>query len=110
MMERLASVSGCPLTSMCPLLNISQCEVTEHQAEFSVGLYNPLTSEATRPVRLPVSSCTTLYSVTSENGDSLEVQMVPIPTEVYLRDSDLTHYKRSMPMTDPKCSWSCEQR
>ena len=50
MMERLASVSGCPLTSLCPLLNISQCEVTEHQAEFSVGLYNPLTSEATRPV------------------------------------------------------------
>ena len=93
MMERLASVTGCQLTSMCPLLNISQCEVTEHQAEFSVSLYNPLTSEATRPVRLPVSSCDTLYSVTSENGDSLETQMVPIPTEVDLMDIYLTHHQ-----------------
>ena len=83
MMERLSSVSGCQLTSMCPLLNISQCEVTEKQAEFSVGLYNPLTSEATWPVRLPVSSCDTLYTATSENGDSLETQMVPIPMEVH---------------------------
>ena len=83
MMERLSSVSGCQLTSMCPLLNISQCEVTEKQAEFSVGLYNPLTSDAAWPVRLPVSSCDTLYTVSSENGDTLETQMVPIPTEVH---------------------------
>ena len=86
MMERLSSVSGCQLTSMCPLQNISQCEVTEQQAEFSVSLYNPLTSVVSRPVRLPVTSCDTLYSITSETGDSLETQMVPIPTEVDLSD------------------------
>ena len=91
MMESLSSVYGCQLTSMCPLQNISQCEVTEQQTAFSVGLYNPLAIETTRPVRLPVSSCDTVYSVTSENGDNLETQMVPIPTEVESKDQCTVH-------------------
>ena len=108
MMERLSSVSGCQLTSMCPLQNISQCEVTEQQAEFSVSLYNPLTSVVSRPVRLPVSSCDTLYSVTSETGDSLETQMVPIPTEVDLRDKYYIHtIDNQLSIKGPRHSWSC---
>ena len=82
MMERLSPVSGCELSSVCPLQNISQCEFTEQQAEFSVSLYNPLAWVVTRPVRLPVSSCHTQYTVTSEDGGSMETQMVPIPIEV----------------------------
>ena len=110
MMERLSSVSGCQLTSMCPLQNISQCEVTEQQAEFSVSLYNPLTSVVSRPVRLPVSSCDTLYSVTSETGDSLETQMVPIPTEVDLSDKYNIYVHRihnQLSIKGPRHSWSC---
>ena len=81
MMERLAVQSGCQLTEFCPLLNISQCHLTETSDQFSVMVYNPLTVAVDSPVRLPVRSGQT-YSVLTSSGEKVTAQMVDIPEEV----------------------------
>ena len=38
----------------CPLLNISQCDMTENQRNFYVSVYNPLTRNRSSVIRLPI--------------------------------------------------------
>jgi lysosomal alpha-mannosidase len=68
-----------PLKS-CLLLNISQCDVSEHSSQFVVTLYNPLSHPISHHVRVPVSGAS--YTVRDPTGKSLTVQMVPIPQPV----------------------------
>jgi len=68
-----------PLKS-CLLLNISQCDVSEHSSQFVVTLYNPLSHPISHHVRIPVSGAS--YTVQDPTGKSLTVQMVPIPQPV----------------------------
>ena len=68
------------MTDLCSL----QCAFTEASPGpgFSVSLYNPLASVVSSPVRLPVSSCSQSYAVTTEAGAVLASQLVPLPAEV----------------------------
>ena len=68
-----------PLKS-CLLLNISQCDVSEHSSQFVVTVYNPLSHSISHHVRIPVSGAS--YTVRDPTGKSLTVQMVPIPQPV----------------------------
>ena len=38
----------------CPLLNISQCDLTENHRNFHVSVYNPLTRNRSTVIRLPI--------------------------------------------------------
>ena len=44
----------------CPLLNISQCDVTESRQSFYVSVYNPLPRIRSWPVRLPIPTNTSV--------------------------------------------------
>jgi len=68
-----------PLKS-CLLLNISQCDVSEHSSQFVVTVYNPLSHPISHHVRIPVSGAS--YTVRDPTGKALAVQMVPIPQPV----------------------------
>lgn len=68
-----------PLKS-CLLLNISQCDVSEHSSQFVVTVYNPLSHPISHHVRVPVSGAS--YTVQDPTGKELTVQMVPIPQPV----------------------------
>ncbi|GFG40564.1 hypothetical protein Cfor_04486 [Coptotermes formosanus] len=68
-----------PLKS-CLLLNISQCDVSEHSSQFVVTVYNPLSHPISHHVRVPVSGAS--YTVQDPTGKALTVQMVPIPQPV----------------------------
>ncbi|XP_026811581.1 lysosomal alpha-mannosidase-like isoform X3 [Rhopalosiphum maidis] len=70
--------SGC---KSCHLLNISQCEVSEHSEQFVLTLYNPLSRPVTEFVRLPITA-ETAYTVTDPWGQNLTVQFVPLPDAV----------------------------
>ncbi|XP_060838044.1 lysosomal alpha-mannosidase-like isoform X2 [Rhopalosiphum padi] len=70
--------SGC---KSCHLLNISQCEVSEHSEQFVLTLYNPLSRPVTEFVRLPIIA-ETAYTVTDPWGQNLTVQFVPLPDAV----------------------------
>jgi len=64
----------------CLLLNISQCEVLENQDTFVVTLYNPLSRQVSRYVRLPVTQAS--YSVLDPQGKPVVAQMLPVPEAV----------------------------
>ncbi|XP_059486749.1 lysosomal alpha-mannosidase-like [Neocloeon triangulifer] len=65
----------------CPLLNISQCSVSENEDAFVVTVYNPLARSVSKFVRLPVKA--TGYKIVDlSNGQELKVQYVPLPPEV----------------------------
>ncbi|XP_027845178.2 lysosomal alpha-mannosidase-like isoform X1 [Aphis gossypii] len=70
--------TGC---KTCHLLNISQCEVSEHSEQFVLTLYNPLSRPVTEFVRLPIAA-ETAYTVVDPSGQSLTVQFVPLPNAV----------------------------
>lgn len=70
--------AGC---KTCHLLNISQCEVSEHSEQFVLTLYNPLSRPVTEFVRLPIAA-ETAYTVVDPWGQSLTVQFVPLPNAV----------------------------
>ena len=82
MMESLGKLSGCQLTSFCPLLNISQCGHTESRAEFTVSVYNPRTVVVDTPVRLPVTTAGDFTVIHLGTGHEVETQVVPVPQEV----------------------------
>ena len=44
----------------CPLLNISQCDVTESRQSFYVSVYNPLPRIRSWPIRLPIPTNTSV--------------------------------------------------
>lgn len=52
----------------CPLLNISQCEITENFNSFVITLYNPLSYPVTKYVRLPVTGEKPNYSIRCPMG------------------------------------------
>jgi len=70
-----------PECKTCHLLNISQCEVSEHSEQFVLTLYNPLSRPVTEFVRLPIPG-ETAYSVADPMGLKLTVQFVPLPSAV----------------------------
>ncbi|XP_017786052.1 PREDICTED: lysosomal alpha-mannosidase isoform X1 [Nicrophorus vespilloides] len=59
----------------CPLLNVSQCDSTENHKTFVVTIYNPLSRNVTKYVRLPVKG--SAYKV-QNSEEELKVQLVPI--------------------------------
>ncbi|XP_066147908.1 lysosomal alpha-mannosidase-like [Euwallacea fornicatus] len=62
----------------CHLLNISECSETETKdKEFIVTIYNPLSRNVDKVVRLPVLGST--YSVSDSQGNNLTTQILPIP-------------------------------
>ena len=79
----------------CHSLNISQCHVTEENNNFVVNVYNPLSREISRPIRLPVMSGAYVVSKISETQNlTIPSQLVPIPKSIYLvpgRDSGATN-------------------
>ena len=66
----------------CPLLNITQCEVTETSDKFVVNVYNPLARKVSRYIRLPVAG--TGYDIIAPNGEAVTTQIIPIPQIVRL--------------------------
>lgn len=72
-------VPAVPLKS-CLLLNISQCDVSEHSDQFVVTVYNPLGYPVSYYVRVPVSGAS--YTVQDPAGKQLKIQLVPIPQPV----------------------------
>ena len=79
----------------CHLLNISQCQVTEENDRFLVNVYNPLSREISRPIRLPVKMGAYIVSKLDEAKNmTIQSQLVPIPKTIYLipgRNSHATH-------------------
>jgi lysosomal alpha-mannosidase len=72
-------VPAIPLKS-CLLLNISQCDISEHSSQFVVTVYNPLSHPVSRNVRVPVSGAS--YTVQDPAGKQVKTQLVPIPQPV----------------------------
>ena len=61
----------------CLLLNISQCDVSEKSTQFVVTVYNPLSRNITKSIRIPVTGVS--YIVQDANGKKMLADMVPIP-------------------------------
>lgn len=80
--DNLASIAGLPPSvvslenTRCPLLNISQCHVSETSDQFVVLLYNPLSHPYSPYIRIPVPS--PQYEVHDAQGDLVNVQVNPI--------------------------------
>jgi lysosomal alpha-mannosidase len=72
-------VPAIPLKS-CLLLNISQCDISEHSSQFIVTVYNPLSHPVSRNVRVPVSGAS--YTIQDPAGKQVKTQLVPIPQPV----------------------------
>ena len=62
---------------MCDLLNISTCEFTETQKNFTFGLYNPSDISYRSILRLPVNA-TGEISVKDENDTDVPFDVSPI--------------------------------
>jgi len=72
---------GCAFDNYCPMLNISQCAFTEQKLAFSILVYNPLASEISSFIRIPVNN-KHVYRVLNTENDKVEIQLVPIPQQV----------------------------
>ncbi|XP_054258367.1 lysosomal alpha-mannosidase isoform X2 [Macrosteles quadrilineatus] len=81
LMAKTASTPPVVLNS-CMLFNISQCETSESHNTFVVTLYNPLSRNVSRYIRLPVSGDGHAYTVQDPQGQSIPVQIVPVPEPV----------------------------
>ncbi|KAK9506080.1 hypothetical protein O3M35_008078 [Rhynocoris fuscipes] len=68
-----------PEFQSCFLLNISTCHMTEDVQSFVVTVYNPLSRNVNKLVRLPISSTQLSWIVHGPEDENLPVQMVPIP-------------------------------
>ncbi|TRY79620.1 hypothetical protein TCAL_12196 [Tigriopus californicus] len=64
----------------CPLRNVTQCPITETSSKFVINVYNPLARAQSRFVRVPVKS--EEWVVTTETGEEIPCQTVPIPEPV----------------------------
>ena len=71
-----------PKAQFCPLLNITQCDITETADQFVVNVYNPLARSVNKFVRLPIP--TPGYQVQDSTGQILQTQVMPIPKPVLL--------------------------
>jgi len=68
---QLTEISRCQL-------NMSQCSVSESSDQFVVNIYNSLSRVVDKYVRVPVEE-NIAYEVLDPDGNSLQVQLVPIP-------------------------------
>ena len=59
----------------CDYLNVSICDSTENNDEFSIGLYSPGSHAQTVPIRVPVDGAT--YTVTDAAGKEITADVVP---------------------------------
>ncbi|XP_060071778.1 lysosomal alpha-mannosidase-like [Ylistrum balloti] len=75
-MLTVGSSLGPPQQSFCPLLNISQCWMTENHNPVVVLAYNPLGREVQAYFRIPVIG--TNFYVTDKDGTRLDVQFIPV--------------------------------
>ena len=100
--ENLAQTAG---ITFCPLLNISQCEVTENIEASSqeIIIYNPLGRVRSSLIRLPVVSAEN-WVVKDETGQVLVHQVTPLPEPVKripgrksLAEYDLAFYADDLP-------------
>ncbi|KAF8787519.1 Lysosomal alpha-mannosidase like protein [Argiope bruennichi] len=74
--------SASPLKQyFCNYLNISQCSITETDSPVAINIYNPLAWNVTNYIRVPVSG--KAYKVVDYNGNSVDAQIVPLPSPVY---------------------------
>jgi len=62
----------------CPLLNISQCIITESNDKFIVSVYNPLSRSQNPFLRIPVPDPG--YSVYNDQAERVTVQVNELPT------------------------------
>ena len=62
---------------MCDLLNISTCEFTETQKNFTIGLYNPSDISYRSILRLPVNA-TGEFSVKDDKNENVPFDLSPI--------------------------------
>ncbi|XP_065335492.1 lysosomal alpha-mannosidase-like isoform X2 [Cloeon dipterum] len=69
------------LFERCPLLNMSDCAVSENKTTFVVKIFNPLARRVSKFVRLPVTGPEhSVFDLSS--GKKLDIQYVPIMDEV----------------------------
>ncbi|KAK3085809.1 hypothetical protein FSP39_008930 [Pinctada imbricata] len=68
-----------PEQSFCDLLNISRCNVTEGNEQFTVNVYNPLAREVSHWIQLPTNAKSCV--VTDPFGKQIVSQIVPITNE-----------------------------
>ncbi|KAK9506079.1 hypothetical protein O3M35_008077 [Rhynocoris fuscipes] len=76
----------------CFLLNISTCHMTEDVQSFVVTVYNPLSRNVNKLVRLPISSTQLNWIVHGPEDETVPVQLVPLPHFVAIpgRESNVT--------------------
>lgn len=65
-----------PNQMFCNLLNISMCQATENNKQFTMTVYNPLGRAVSHWVRLPVIGKS--FVITDPNGKSVPSQVLPI--------------------------------
>ena len=86
-----------PQAQFCPLMNITECSVTENTEKFVVNVYNPLGRNVSKILRLPVPNPG--YLIKNSLGQVLESQVMPIPEPVLLipgKVKQLTNYFLSL--------------
>lgn len=66
--------------TICPLLNISQCAVTESADEVTFAVYNPLAHNRSGIVHIPMT--TNYWEIVDQSGTPMAYQVVEIPAEV----------------------------
>ena len=59
--------------SMCPMLNVSQCDTTEQQMPFVVNVYNSLSREVSKFIRIPVVVGPFVYQIIGSEGMNIHV-------------------------------------
>ena len=60
----------------CDYLNVSICDTTQNNDEFSIGLYSPGSHDQTVPIRLPVDGAS--FTVTDASGKEITSDVVPV--------------------------------
>ncbi|XP_056018882.1 lysosomal alpha-mannosidase-like isoform X2 [Ostrea edulis] len=68
-----------PDQMFCSLLNISMCQATENNKQFTMTVYNPIGRSVGHWIRLPVIGKS--YVITDPNGKSVPSQVLPISNE-----------------------------
>ena len=69
-----------PKAEFCPMLNVTECKVSETNDKFVVNVYNPLGRSVDKIVRLPISAPG--YQVQDPKGEMIQTQAIPIPKPV----------------------------
>ncbi|XP_059093937.1 lysosomal alpha-mannosidase-like [Tigriopus californicus] len=82
LMPTSKSSAAPPELIFCPLMNTTECPITETSTQLIDNVYNPLARPVSKYVRLPVTSPG--FDVIAPNGQKIETQVIPIPKPVLL--------------------------